>query len=337
MNWQDLLKGDSLAWLLEEENPGVHYLALRDLTGTPHDSPEYLDAQKAAHNAGPIAQILAQMNPAGYWEQPGPGYNPKYRSSVWSVILLAQLGADASRDARLQTACAYLLEHALAQGGQISASGAPSGTADCLQGNLCWALAALGFRDPRLGQAFEWLARSTTGEGVASQEDRQAPLRYYAGKCGPNFACGSNNKLACAWGAVKVVLALSQCPGEYRTRLWDEALQRGVDFLFSVDPLTAAYPSGFTGKPSQSWFKFGFPVFYVTDVLQVLEALAACGYGKDARLANALEWVRSKQDERGRWPLEYDYAGKTWVDFGVKKQANKWVTLRALRVLKACV
>jgi hypothetical protein len=32
--------------------------------------------------------------------------------------------------------------------------------------------------------------------------------------------------------------------------------------------------------------------------------------------------------------MEYDYTGKTWVDFGPKKQPNKWVTLRALRVLK---
>jgi hypothetical protein len=33
--------------------------------------------------------------------------------------------------------------------------------------------------------------------------------------------------------------------------------------------------------------------------------------------------------------MEYDYTGKTWIDFGGKKQPNKWVTLRALRVLKA--
>jgi hypothetical protein len=32
--------------------------------------------------------------------------------------------------------------------------------------------------------------------------------------------------------------------------------------------------------------------------------------------------------------MEYDYTGKTWVDFGPKKQPNKWVTYRALRVLK---
>jgi hypothetical protein len=47
-----------------------------------------------------------------------------------------------------------------------------------------------------------------------------------------------------------------------------------------------------------------------------------------------LELILSKQDENGRWLLEYDYNGKTWGDYGEKKQPNKWVTLRALRVLK---
>lgn len=32
--------------------------------------------------------------------------------------------------------------------------------------------------------------------------------------------------------------------------------------------------------------------------------------------------------------MEYDYTGKTWIDFGKKKQSNEWVTLRALKALK---
>ena len=31
MTWQDQLKGDSVSWLLEGDNPGVRYLAMRDL------------------------------------------------------------------------------------------------------------------------------------------------------------------------------------------------------------------------------------------------------------------------------------------------------------------
>ena len=35
MNLQNQLNGDSLAWLLEEESPGVRYLAMRDLLDYP--------------------------------------------------------------------------------------------------------------------------------------------------------------------------------------------------------------------------------------------------------------------------------------------------------------
>src|SRR5512136_2054350 len=230
MAWQDQLKGDSLSWLLEPDSPGVRYLALRDLLDRPPDDAELCAARQAAHTQGPIAAILAAMDEAGYWAEPGPGYFPKYRSSVWSVIMLAQLGASAAADTRIARACAYLMEHALTSGGHFTASGAPSGTADCLQGNLCWALAELGCADPRLASAFEWMARSVTGEGVAPAVDRQAPIHYYAGKCGPLFACGSNNKLPCGWGAAKVILAFSQCPAEYRTPLVERAIEQGVGF-----------------------------------------------------------------------------------------------------------
>ena len=291
-------------------------------------------ARQIAHREGPIFQVLAEIDPAGYWVKAGHGYSPKYRSTVWALILLAQLGAIVEEDERISLACSYLLDHALTDAGQFTATGAPSGTIDCLQGNLCWALFEIGYADPRLEKTLEWMARSVTGEGIAPSEDRQVAVRYYAYKCGPNFACGPNNRQPCAWGAVKVMLAMSKWPVERRTPMIERAIQKGVDFLFSTDPADAGYPSGYNDKPSQSWWKFGFPVFYVTDILQIVEALVALGYANDPRLANALALVCQKQDAQGRWPLEYDYKGKTWVDFGAKKQPNKWVTLRALRVLK---
>jgi len=237
-------------------------------------------------------------------------------------------------DERIATAGSYLLEHNLTEGGHFTINGAPSGTVDCLQGNLCAALLDLGYEDPRLDKAFEWMARSVTGEGVSPMQDKAAPVRYYAGKCGPGFVCGANNKLPCAWGAVKVMLAFSKLPQGKRTGLIDNAINTGVDFLFSKDPAKADYPSGYSAKPSGNWWKFGFPVFYVTDILQIAEALVGLGYDNNPRLANALNIIREKQDSQGRWLLEYDYTGKTWADFGTKKQPNKWVTWRALRVLK---
>ena len=326
-------KTDLLAWLLDFDDPGVRFLALRDLVGLPASDPELITAQKAAHTSGPISTILERMHPDGYWSEPGPGYLPKYFSSVWSLVLLSQLGASAALDERIPRACAYLLNHGLTSKGQFTASGAPSGTADCLQGNMCEAFLALGYEDNRLEQAFEWMARSVTGKGMAASSKKNAVLRYYAGKCGPLFACGSNDRRACAWGAAKIMLAFGRLPPKRRTPMLEDAIRQGADFLLDADPAKAGYPSPYTGKPSGNWWKFGFPVFYVTDILQVVEALVLLGYGHDPRLANALELIRSKQDSQGRWALDYDYSGKTWVDFGPKRQPNPWVTIRAMRVL----
>jgi hypothetical protein len=320
-----------LDWLLEPADPGVRYLALRDLVKA--DTQELSVAKKAAHEQGPIATVLANMDKAGFWVQPGAGYYPKYTSSVWSLCLLAQLGASVDMDERIGTACVYMLDHGLTKHGHFTVNGLPSGTADCLQGNLCYALLDLGCKDPRLDKAFEWMARSVTGEGIAPMTEKNAEVRYYAGKCGPVFACGSNDKKPCAWGGISVMQAFNKLPAVTRTPLIDRAINTGVDFLFSVDPAKADYPSGYAPKPSGNWWKFGFPVFYVQDILHNVEALVRLGYGKDPRLANALQLIHYKQDAHGRWLMEYDYTGKTWVDFGPKKQPNKWVTLRVLRVL----
>jgi hypothetical protein len=195
----------------------------------------------------------------------------------------------------------------------------------------------LGYDDPRMDKAYEWMARTVTGEGIASKEDKNAPVRYYAYKSGPNFTCGVNGNLPCAWGGVKVLLALSQAPVKKRTPLMKNAIQQGVEFIFGIDPSTARYPTRLGDKPNRAWWKFGFPVFYVTDLLQLAEAMVNLGYSKDKRLAGTLDIIREKQNESGQWLKEYDYTGKTWLDFGKKKEPNEWVTLRALKVLKSAV
>jgi hypothetical protein len=197
------------------------------------------------------------------------------------------------------------------------------------------------------------MARSVTGEGVAAKEEKDAEVRYYAYKCGPDFRCGANYGYPCAWGAVKVMMAFGALPGSHRTPLVERAIQRGLDFLFSEELTSAAWPGhryvnpevtplktygniapGMEGyKPSSNWWKFGFPVFYNTDLLQVAEALTELGHGGDTPVAPLLEYIRGKADKTGRWALEYDYAGKTWGNYGEKRHPNKWVTLRALRVL----
>ncbi|MDD5045343.1 MAG: hypothetical protein PHG51_07390 [Candidatus Omnitrophica bacterium] len=94
-------------------------------------------------------------------------------------------------------------------------------------------------------------------------------------------------------------------------------------------------------------------------MLQNLEVLVTLGQAQNPKLANALALVISKQNQQGRWLLEHSFkelsdtqekkvyywyqnslklyiTGKELADIQEKKgQPSKWVTLRALRVLKA--
>ena len=335
--WLSRLNDDPTPWLLEEDttNPGNRFFALTELLDKPPNDREVVEARQALMSAGPVPAILDAQDPEGFWEEPGPGYRPKYRSTVWSVTMLAQMGADGS-DPGVQKGCQYILENAIDKNGAFSASATQGGAILCLMGNLSAALLDLGWLgDERLEAAIEWMARVVTGEGIAPHEEKDAPVRYLkSATCAPGFCCSANDSKPCAWGAVKVMMGFSKLPQEARTPLIQRAIDAGLEFLLSKDPAVADYPMGYATKPSRSWFRFGFPLFYVADVLQNLEVLASFGYAPDPRLAAAMDLVSGKQDRQGRWKMEYTYNGKTWVDIEEKGKQSKWVTLRALKVLR---
>jgi hypothetical protein len=335
--WKKGLKADPTDWLLEPDDPGVRYLALRDIVEA--GEKEIKAARTKAHREGPIAKILAEMNPEGYWVHPGHVYVPKCQGTVWSIISLAQLGASIEEDKRVGTAGAYLVDYSLAKGGQFSNTGEASTTFSCLQGNMLTSLMDLGFKDKRLDTAYEWTARTVTGqglplkvtgEGLTAADGSSARLRYITG---PLFACRSTGH--CAWAGVKIMMAFSRLPVERRSILIKQAIEAGVQYFFSADPATANFPGEMAISPDKRWWKFHFPVIGM-DILQIAEALTALGCGSDSRLTNTLELIRRKQDENGRWLLEnnYGYYHKWWVKYGSSGKPNKWVTLRALRVLK---
>ena len=325
-DWTDRLASNPLPWLLErdEDNPGVRYFALRDLLDRPASDRDILAAKEELMRTGPVPAILDAQHPDGYWVKPVTVYYPKYRGTVWQVLFLAQLGAD-KEDDRVRRGVEYVFAHSQAESGAFAMNGRPSGTIHCLWGNLVRSLLDLGYwGDERLDRSIGALARSITGDGY----------EWYrrSGVQGPDFLCSANYGLPCAWGAVRVLWALNSVPASGRTPAVEAAIQFCTDFLLRYDAARADYPH--RERINSSWFKFGYPLGYVTDVLLNLEALAEAGCGGDPRLADAIDLVLSKQDEQGRWRMEYSYSGKMWADIEQKGKPSKWVTLRAARVLK---
>jgi len=335
MDWRDHLNGDPLPGLIEPSNPAVRAAALQRLLDAAPDDAEVARARGEAMRVGPIAAILAAQHEDGWWEKPGPGYSPKYTSTVWQLITLDELGADPGHP-HVRRACEYVLRWTATESGGFGSSGAkqeqrppPSRVIHCLNGNLLHALIGFGYLDhPVVQAAIDWAAGAILGGDDVSY--------YRSGTSGPGFACGANEQLPCAWGAVKELNGLAAIPPERRSAVVSRAIDAGVEFLLSRDPAVADYPMGFGNtKPSSWWFRFGFPFGYVADVLENLEVLAALEYARDARLDHAYALVLSQQGDDGRWRNRHAYNGRTTVDIEGQGEPSKWVTLRACSVLKA--
>lgn len=352
-NWKEKLSGDPIPWLLEpdEHQPAIRYYTLRDILGRDENDKEVKAAKAAIMASGPVPVILTAQHPEGYWGKPGP----RYTGTMPAIVYLAQFGAEGA-DPRIRAGCEYLLSR------YIDSQGGPYDHTYCTAASIGAALIDLGWLDDqRLQTAMEWLAQTITGEGVAGASSHDTNKRYEKSRNSSlPFACPQRNaNLPCAWGAIKAMIALNKVPPKKRTRNMHEAVKRGVDFLLSHDPAVADYPFGRGNRPSSNWFKFYYPLGSEADVLQNLEVLASLGQAKNPKLASALDMVISKQNQQGRWLLERTYkeladtqekkvfywyhnslrlyiTGKELAEIQEKKgQPSKWVTLRALRVLKA--
>ncbi|MGQ9626248.1 MAG: hypothetical protein ACUVV0_05000 [Anaerolineae bacterium] len=328
------LRAEPIPWLLEMDDPSVRYFTLRDILGRDEADEEMVAAREAIMTSAPVRTILEAQYPAGYWVRPGRGYSPKYKATLWQIIFLAELGA--TRTEAIERACEHALEQALlSEAGLFSAWRSPAGAFLCLNGALLGAYLHFGYgEDPRIKSLARALAERVVRDGFRCRYNSASPKDRSAWQ-------------PCAWGAVKVLKALTQmkpfqmpegathpspspaCGGGLG---WGEAshlrraIEAGLEFLCSHDALSYPGPRG----KSRLWLKFGFPLGMTSDLVELLDLMAGLGHNCQSQ---ALEFILSKGDERGRWKLERTLP-KMWVRLERRGQPSKFVTLRVVRLLR---
>lgn len=73
---------------------------------------------------------------------------------------------------------------------------------------------------------------------------------------------------------------------------------------------------------------------YQTDVLEILDILTGLGI-VDSRMNESINVIRAKQDDMGRWIAENTYnSDRLLIPIEQQGEKSKWLTLRAMRVLK---
>jgi hypothetical protein len=327
---------DVVAWLLAADEPALRYATLTGLLGEPPRGAEVEAARRAIMTEGVVPRILAAQGDDGHWGGPGRFYTDKYHGTVWQLIVLAELGADPA-DERVRAACeAILRDSQEPESGGFSfdcskkrGGGLPSGVIPCLTGNMVFSLIRLGYLDdPRLQRAIDWVTTWQRFDDGACAPPKEGPYARY------EMCWGTHT---CHMGVVKALKGLAEIPPERRSPAVERKLAAGTEYLLRHHVHKRSHDLTRDSKPS--WKRFGFPLMWQTDALEILLILAKLGMlapgVRDERTDEALGLVRSRQDAGGRWKLQTTQNGKFVVDVETKGQPSRWVTLRALQVLKA--
>lgn len=329
-NWKSLLNADTTDWLLEEDNPSVRYFTLTDILDLPENDPAVRVARQAIMQEGAVHDILERQRAPEYLSAYPRFYTYKYKGLVWSLILLAELGASLTPEIKAQ--CEYLLENSQEplQGGfsqntaMKTGGGRMTEVIPCLTGNMVFALQRFGYlEDARLQKGIDWLTTYMRFNDGVELEPQVIPYSRYE-------PCWGRH--TCHMGVVKTLKAFGEIPPHLRTDVVNETTRKAVEFMLIHHIYKRSHNLNRLSKPG--WNKFGFPLMYQTDVLEILDILTGLGI-KDARMDEAIALVLSKQDGEGRWALENTYGSdRLLIPFGHKGEPSKWLTLRAIRVLK---
>jgi len=109
------------------------------------------------------------------------------------------------------------------------------------------------------------------------------------------------------------------------------ALARGQEYLLA----RRLFHRLSTGEVIDPAFaRFGFPTCYHYHVLRAVDHLRVGGVVPDDRMTEAIALVESKRDADGRWPLEHVHEDNVVIPMEELGMPSRWVTLRALRVLR---
>jgi len=317
-------------WLLEDNNPSVRYFALRDLAGRPERSAEVQNAKKEIMTRGIVPKILAKQSPEGFWAEERMFYRNKYKGTTWQLIILANLGADGT-DPRVRKACEFILRHSQhKESGGFSVDysvtkdgGSDSYVVPCLTGNIVWSLIRLGYLgDERLRRG----VRNLTAYQRFDDGEREKLTVWPYDRLKMCYGLHS-----CHMGAAKALKALAEIPPAERTPDVKRMIEQGVEYFLKHHIYKKSHNLAKISKPG--WLKFGFPLMYQDDVLEMLEIMARLEV-KDARLEDAVDLVEGKRKKDGRWILENTFNGRFWTNIEQKGKPSKWITLKALHVLK---
>ncbi len=292
----------TITWLMDAD-PAIRWQVLRDLLDA---DPAAVQAERAqvAHT-GWGAQLLSQQTERGDWQ----GDDLSLLRTIHCVVLLMDLGVD-PMDRLVQT----MLERVSTlrweyHGRRLFFDGEVE---PCMNAKV---LATGSYFGIRCEQVLQRLLGEQLADGGWNCD---AP---------PSTRSSFHTTIAVLEGLLRYEKAFG---GSADTQ---SARQRGEEYLLERRLLYRLSTGEIIDK---AWTRFHFPPSWHYDALRGLEYMRAAGRKPEARVEEAIGFVRLRRHQNGRWPLVKPYKDDL-LKFDMETQvgaASRWNTLRAMRVLR---
>ena len=294
-----------VAWLLDAD-PSIRWQVLRDLAGMPSVTVAAERSLVAAEGWAP--RLLDQQRVDGQW---GDGVDlPFWWTNLYTLLYLRDLGVDPA-SARARTAIDRV-RISVTWGPEFGNSPFFEGEVEpCINGRVVALGAYFGERSDRL---VDRLLSEQLADGGWNCEAERGSVR------------SSFHTTICV---LEGLLAFERAFGS--SAPVTDARERGQEYLLERR-LLRRLSTGEIIEPA--WTKFAFPPLWHYDVLRALDYLRAAGVETDTRVEDAVAIVLQRRQADGRWLLDVRHRDTLYEEIaGAVGEPNRWITLRALRVL----
>ena len=301
-----------IEWLLDSD-PSIRWQVMRDLIGEPDANVARERSRVAAEGWG--ARLLDLQGSDGHWG--GAAFVPRaWISTKDTLQLLRDLGVDPTSD-RVRKAIDQVRDRCT-WGEEFGNSPFFEGEVEpCINGRVLAIGAYFGEASDRL---VDRLLQEQLSDGGWNCD---AP---------PSQRSSFHTTICVLEGLLEYETAKGPRPDVTALAFADRSTFSSAACSDRDQPDRSSPPED---RNKTAWTEFSFPTRWHYDILWGLDYLRRAGVAPDERMAEAIDLVRKKRDEHGRWPLENPHPGPVHFEMeGRAGEPSRWNTLRALRVLR---
>lgn len=248
-------------------------------------------------------------------------YVPSYKSTLWTLVLLADLEADRD-DKSFKKALKTITDHFWNDEHGIFTIGKSHFPIPCLNGNMIYLLM---YFEAKENEKIERVIKFFSKYQRFDDGDFKTPSSF------PYFRNKScYGKHTCYWGVVKLLKGLSFIPKENRSKDSIFLIEQCIDFILEHQVCYSSHnPSNLLHKMIG---RLTIPNMYKSDFLEILWLLSKEEV-KSNKMDKAIQLLKSKMKLDATWELECQIKDLI-IPVTKRKLGNELITKRARDVIK---